>query len=140
MSFKKFQASNTPRYEKFLNENVGQSASKTEKARQAHESVFVALEGSVNVTTSKLYTKQETVVKLFPVDSGATKGKLDLAWANAIVNDGLPLTVRSSKNWKQFWSLTFGGSWKALYRRKMSGPLLDQSYEENFKTSTKRYQ
>lgn len=67
MCNKKSQASSPQRYEKLLNQYVDQLASEAQKARRARESVILSREGSVNDTTSKTYTKQETLDIFFAV-------------------------------------------------------------------------
>lgn len=83
------------------------------------------------MTTSTSLNDLEEIYRYYSDISSANKDKIDRAWADAIINDGLPFTKGTSDHWDKFFKVAFGGACKPPYRQTTSGPVLDISYDQN---------
>lgn len=55
--------------------------------------------------------------------------KLDSAFADAVIKDGVPFNTCQSINWKPFWDLVFGSAYRIPHRLKISDTFLSISYD-----------
>lgn len=118
-------------YESFIAEQISEEASKAESSRRSRESIRISTSShGVRVSNMEKFTKEEHIDRFFSSFTPKKRNELDRYFANAIINDGAAFTTCASSNWSEFWKCAFGGAWKPPYRDRISGTLLDESFNE----------
>lgn len=81
-------------------------------------------------TRTESFSASQRTDRYFSKVTPKKKAELDSQFASAVINDGVAFSSGSSPNWDGSWRCAFGGSWRPPFRDKISGKLLDASFND----------
>lgn len=118
-------------FEDLVRKKYGDAAANAEESRRSREILVPSSSRSgFRPSRTESFSENERIDRYFPTLTTEKKEKLDRTFADAIINDGVSFNFGSSPNWEGFWKCAFGSAWRPPYRQKISGELLDSSFNE----------